>query len=138
SSFALAHGYLGAQLAYAGEPEGAIVEANKAIRLSPRDPELFHFFLAVGTAHFVAGRYAEAVEWAKKVIQEKPEVPSGHRLLAASYGQLGQTEEAAAALEGALRLAPGLSVEFVRNTIHFSIREHSDLYIEGLHKAGLK
>jgi adenylate cyclase len=137
-SFALAHGYLGAQLAYAGEPKLAIAEANKAIRLSPRDHELFHFFLAIGTAHFVAGRYDEAVEWAKKMIQEKPEVPSGHRLLATSYGQLDQTMEASAALEEALRLTPDLSIEFVKNTIHFSIRAHFYRYIEGLRKAGLK
>ena len=137
-SFALAHGYLGAALAYGGAPEEAIAEELKAIRLSPCDPELFHFFLAIGTAHFVAGRYEDAVEWAKKVIQERPDVPSGHRLLAASYGQLGQTDAARVALEGVLRLVPGLSVELVQKTIFFKIREHSDRFVEGLRKAGLK
>ena len=137
-SFALAHGYLGVALAYGGEPEAAIGEAQKAIRLSPRDPELFHFLLGIGTAHFVAGRYEDAVEWAKKVIQERPDVPSGHRLLAASYGQLGKTDAAKVALEGVLRLVPGLSVDLVEKTIFFKIREHSDRFVEGLRKAGLK
>jgi adenylate cyclase len=137
-SFALAHGYLGAALAYGGVPEAAIAEEFKAIRLSPRDPEIFHFFLAIGTAHFVAGRYEDAVEWAKKVIQERPDVPSGHRLLAASYGQLGQTDSAKAALEGVLRLVPGLSLDLVEKTIFFKVREHSDRFVEGLRKAGLK
>ena len=137
-SFALAHGYLGAALAYGGVPEAGIAEELKAIRLSPRDPELFHFFLAIGTAHFVAGRYEDAVEWAKKVLQERPDVPSGHRLLAASYGQLGQTDAAKAALEGVLRLVPGLSIEFVQKTIFFKISEHYDRFVEGLRKAGLK
>jgi adenylate cyclase len=125
-------------LAYGGEPEGAIAEELKAIRLSPRDPELFHFLLGIGTAHFVAGRYEDAVEWAKKVIQERPDVPSGHRLLAASYGQLGKTDAAKVALEGVLRLVPGLSVDLVEKTIFFKIREHSDRFVEGLRKAGLK
>jgi len=137
-SFALAHGYLGVALAYGGEPESAIAEAQKAIRLSPRDPELFHFLVGIGTAHFVAGRYEDAVEWAKKVIQERPDVPSGHRLLAASYGQLGNTDAAKVALEGVLRLVPGLSVDLVEKTIFFKIREHSDRFVEGLRKAGLK
>ena len=137
-SFALAHGYLGVALAYGGESEAAIAEAQKAIRLSPHDPELFHFLLGIGTAHFVAGRYEDAVEWAKKVIQERPDVPSGHRLLAASYGQIGQTDSAKAALEGVLRLAPGMSVDMVEKTIFFKVREHSDRFLEGLRKAGLK
>jgi adenylate cyclase len=137
-SFALAHGYLGAQLAYAGESEEAIAEANRAIRLSPRDPELFHFFLAIATAHFVAGRFDEAVEWSNRIIQEEPGVPAGHRLLAASYGQLGRTEEASAALEGALRVAPYLSLASVKNMIHFKNPAHSELYVEGLRKAGLQ
>ena len=137
-SFALAHGYLGGQLAYAGKSEEAIAEANKAIRLSPRDPELFHFYIAIGTAHFLAGRYSEAVAWSKKVIQEEPRVPAGHRLLAASYGHLGQTVEAIAALEGALRVAPHLSLATVRNAIHFRNPADSELYIDGLRKAGLK
>ena len=137
-SFALAHGYLGVALAYGGEPEAAIAEAQKAICLSPRDPELFHFLLGIGTAHFVAGRYEDAAEWAKKVIQERPDVPSGHRLLAASYGQLGKTDAAKMALEGVLRLVPGLSVDLVGKTIFFKIPEHSGRFIEGLRKAGLK
>jgi predicted Zn-dependent protease len=126
------------QLAYAGQPEAAIVEANKAIRLSPRDPELFHFFLAIGTASFVAGQYDEGAQWAKKVIREKSEVPSGHRLLAASYGQLGQTTEAKAALKDTLRIAPYLSVESAKNTIHFKNPADTERFIEGLCKAGLK
>lgn len=137
-SFALAHAYLSLQLAFGGKPEAAIAEANKAILLSPRDPELYHFFVAIGVAHFVAGRYSEAVEWAKKTIQENPNIPSGHRLLATSYGQLDQIKEAREALEGALQLTPNLTIELVRNTINFSIIAHQDRYVEGLRKAGLK
>ena len=122
----------------AGKSEEAIAEANKAIRLTPRDPELFHFYIAIGTAHFLAGRYAEAVAWSRKVIQEEPRVPAGHRLLAASYGHLGQTVEASAALEGALRVTPHLSLATARNTIHFRNPADSELYIDGLRKAGLR
>lgn len=42
-SFALGHGYLALQLAFmVGRTDEAIKEAEMAIRLSPRDPELYH------------------------------------------------------------------------------------------------
>jgi TolB-like protein/Flp pilus assembly protein TadD len=136
-NFALAHGYLSCQLGYAGEPEAAIEIGHNAIRLSPRDPELFHFHVGIGTGHFIAERYEEAVTWANKVIAERPETPAGHRLLAASLAQLGRIEEARRVLEDVLSMTPGLTATLLRNITHFKNPADFDRYIDALRKAGL-
>ncbi|MHC4149951.1 MAG: tetratricopeptide repeat protein, partial [Planctomycetota bacterium] len=136
-NFALAHGYLSLQLAYAGETEAAIEAGHKAIRLSPRDPELFHFHIAISTAHFVDEHYTEAVTWANKVMAERPETPAGPRLLAASLAQLGQIEEARRAMEGLLSITPGVTATLLRNIIYFKRPADFDHYIDALCKAGL-
>jgi adenylate cyclase len=136
-NFALAHGYLSLQLAYAGEAEAAIEAGHKAIRLSPRDPELFHFHVAIGTGHFIAERYEEAVEWGNKVMAERPETPSGRRLLVASHAQLGQIAEARKAMEGLLNITPSLTATLLRNIVYFKRSEDFDRYIDALRKVGL-
>jgi adenylate cyclase len=136
-NFALAYGYLSLQLAYAGEAEAAIEAGHKAIRLSPRDPELFHFHTAISTAHFVEERYTEAVTWANKVMAERPESPAWRRVLAASLAQLGQIEEARKAMEGLLNITPSLTATLLRNIVYFKKPEDFDRYIDALRKAGL-
>jgi adenylate cyclase len=136
-SFALGHAYLALQLAFAGEPDEAIDEAETAIRLSPRDPELFHFFVAIGTAHFVAGRYEEAVAWAEKSVSARPSVPGPLRLLTTSLAHLDRTDEAREVFKRVLEITPHVSATGIRSAIHFSKSEDLQRYIDGMRKAGL-
>jgi adenylate cyclase len=140
-SFALGHGYLALQLAFiAGRTDEAIKEAETAIRLSPRDPELYHFFYAIGMSHFVAGRYGEAVTWAEKAENERPAgIGFGPlRLLASSYAHLDRMGEACDAFAGVLEVTPRISSTSIRNAIHFGRPEDLERYLEGLRKAGLQ
>ena len=140
-SFALGHGYLALQLAFiAGRTDEAIKEAETAIRLSPRDPELYHFFYAIGMAHFVAGRYNDAVTWAEKAENERPAgIGFGPlRLLASSYSHLDRLDEARGAFAGVLEVTPRISSTGIRNAIHFGRAEDLERYLGGLRKAGLQ
>jgi len=138
-SFALGHGYLALQLAFiAGRTDEAIKEAETAIRLSPRDPELYHFFYAIGMAQFVAGRYDEAVTWAERAENERPAgIGFGLRLLASSYAHLDRLEEARDAFARVLEVTPRISATSIRNAIHFGRREDLERYLDGLRKVGL-
>jgi TolB-like protein/cytochrome c-type biogenesis protein CcmH/NrfG len=136
-NFALAYGYLSLQLAYAGEVEAAIEAGQKAIRLSPRDPELFHFNTAICTAYFVDERYVEALTWANKVIAERPGVPAARRVKAASLAQLDQIKEARRAMDDLLSITPGATATILRNIIYFKRPADFDRYIAALRKAGL-
>jgi len=137
-NLAYAYGGLGQALALSGEYEKAVVQINKAVRLSPHDPFIVYWFGHLGLAAFADARYEEACEWGRKVVRENPQFPGGHRLLAASYGQLGRINEAAMELKELLRLMPGMIPEDVRKQVPFKKANDMERYIEGLLKAGLK
>jgi len=64
--------------------------------------------------------------------------PGGHRLVAASSGQLGLTQAAANELKELLLLMPGMTADDVRKQVPFKRSSDMERYIEGLRKAGLK
>ena len=53
-----------------------------------------------------AGRYEDAVDWAKQSVRVNPDTAFAHLVLAASYAQLGHIDEARAALAEVLRVEP--------------------------------
>lgn len=136
-NFALAHGYCGLALAYSGETEAALAAARQALRLSPRDPELVHFYITMAVAYFVAGDYEQAAHWAQEAIRVRPGAPAGHRVLAPSLACLGRMEAARAATDALLQLRPTMTAAAVRATIHFKRAEDQQRYIQGLLRAGL-
>lgn len=136
-SFAVAYGYLALQLAYAGEPEEAIEAANRAMRLSPHDPETFHFCIACSTAHYVAGRDAEALCWARKALSERERVPAALRLVAAAHAQLNDKDAARAALDDVLDVTPQVTIGRIKSVFHFKRPEDLDRYVDGLRRAGM-
>jgi len=137
-SLANAYGALGQALALAGQYDAAVEQMNKAIRLSPRDPFLVYWFGHLGLAAFTEERYEEAYEWGKKCVQENPNFPGGHRVIASSCGHLGRTKEAQAALKELLLLMPGMTIDDVRKQVPFKNPRDMERYLDGLRKAGLK
>jgi TolB-like protein/Tfp pilus assembly protein PilF len=137
-NLANAYGALGQARALAGEYEAAITHINKAIRLSPHDPFVVYWFGHLGVAAFADERYEDACYWGRKTIQQNPNFPGGHRLVAASCGQLGRTKEAAHELKELLLLMPGMAADDVRKQVPFKKSIDMERYIEGLRKAGLK
>jgi adenylate cyclase len=87
-------------------------------------------------AHFVAGRYSEAVQWARKCIHRKPIWRVGHAVLAASLAQLDLLEEAKAAVDNYLEIIPDETISDLR---FLPFKDHTDEHRleEGLRKAGL-
>jgi len=137
-NLASAYGAVGQALALVGEYESAVTHINKAIRLSPHDPFVVYWFGHLGVAAFADERYEDACYWGRKTIQQNPMFPGGHRLVAASCGQLGRTQEAANELKELLLLMPGMTADDVRKQVPFKRSIDMERYIEGLRKAGLK
>jgi TolB-like protein/cytochrome c-type biogenesis protein CcmH/NrfG len=137
-NLANAYGAIGQAMALEGEYEPAVTHINKAIRLSPHDPFVIYWIAHLGVAAFADERYEDACYWGRKTIQRNPKFPGGHRLVAASCGQLGRAQEAASALTELLGLMPGMTAEDVRKQVPFKRPGDMERYIEGLRKAGLK
>ena len=56
-----------------GEPDRAVEHFAHAMRLSPIDPSIFAMQQGTAHAHFFAGRYDEALTWAKMALRELPD-----------------------------------------------------------------
>lgn len=136
-NLAFARMWGGGFFALTGEAARAREELGRALRLSPRDPANYWTFGFLGLAEFAAERYADAAHWAAKSLHLHPGFPTGHRLLAASYGQLGDAQQARAALEGLLGIAPDTTIAKTRAGVPWRHAIHMDRYADGLRKAGL-
>ncbi|MDH3739134.1 MAG: tetratricopeptide repeat protein, partial [Alphaproteobacteria bacterium] len=136
-NLAFAEGVLAICHAFRGDYGDAVTHAERADRLSPRDPLRVTWYQARAHAALGTQQYEEAAIWAKKSIEAYPKLPAGWRVLAACYGHLGRLEEAAAALQEVLRLYPDLTIESIRASQPSTRPEHVELYVEGLRKAGL-
>ncbi|MDF0602142.1 hypothetical protein P1J78_15490, partial [Psychromarinibacter sp. C21-152] len=90
----LAHGSLGTALAISGRTDEAISRQEIAIRMNPRDPSIFFRFSGLALAHYQAGRYAEAADWAGKSARRMPRWYFAHFVLAASLVALDRVEDA--------------------------------------------
>jgi TolB-like protein len=120
-----------------GEPDLAIDHLTRAIRLSPFDPLMFGMVGMMAVAHFCAGRYAEAAEWAEKACLERPGILATLRGAVVNNALAGRRQETERALARLLELDPGMRIRDVRNHRSFGRAEDLARYEEGLRRAGL-
>jgi predicted Zn-dependent protease len=77
---------------------GRTVEAlgviDKRLRLNPYELGNHVYYSMKAHAHYTAGQYDEAFDWAQKASQLRPEAPEQHILSAATLGQIGRINEA--------------------------------------------
>ncbi len=136
SNFAAAHGYLGSAFAMDGQSDKAIHHVEQAIRMSPHDPQNAMFNAHLAAAHYLAGRYVEAIGCARKALQQRSGLTSAHRIYIASLAQAGQLDEARAALARLNELQPEHSIAWIERTIPYTPRPMAK-FLEGMRKAGL-
>jgi len=123
----------GAVLVYSGHPKAAIESFEIAKRLNPGMGS--SRYEPVGWAYYLERRYEEAVTALKAGLRTSPSDYYNHAGLAASYAQLGRTDEAVHAAGEVRRVWPFFDVDsFVAQ---FDAANRA-LIVEGLHKAGLK
>jgi len=130
-----------------GSIEEVIPLEEQAIRLSPRDPRIGHFYRTIGHVYLLQSRTDEAISWLERARNAVPELPFVYALLAAAYGLKGDTERAAAELAEARRLSNYHRYSSIAQLKAFSfgyggsapnIRALLDAtYIAGLRKAGM-
>jgi adenylate cyclase len=136
-NFAAAHGYLGLALALAGRCEEAIAHGEQAIRMSPHDPQNAVFNVALAAAHYLEGRFTEAVGFGRKATQQRPELSGGHRIYVASLAQAGQIDEARVALQRLKELQPSISIAWIERYVPYTAGTMGK-FLDGMRKAGLE
>jgi tetratricopeptide (TPR) repeat protein len=120
-----------------GEPEVAIEHCRRALELSPNDPHVLNMHLTTAFAHFIAGRYADAVNLTERASRSHPNRFAKLAIIAASHAQLGEVEKARPYVKQLMELEPGLCLANLRH--RYPIRRDEDYarWSEGLKAAGL-
>ena len=112
---------------------------RKALRLSPRDRNVFHWFSLVAAAKLHLGAYEEAVVWSRQSIAANRTFSMGHFRLAAALSLTSQEEEARASIASGLALDPTFTIRRVRAgspSDHPAYVANYERFIEALRAAG--
>jgi TolB-like protein len=123
--------------AFLGETDIAIEHLARAMRLSPLDPLMFLMQGVTALAHFIAGRYDQATEWAAKAVLEQPNFLGAIRNVAASSALSGRLGEAKKALARVRRLDPELRISNLKDRVGPYRPQDFARFAEGMRLAGL-
>jgi adenylate cyclase len=118
----------------AGRPEEAVQSFERAIRVSPIDPQLALTFAGMGMAFIELRRFDEAIVAGKKARRQDPSFAAAYRCLASAFAHLGRDAEAREASAHLLRTDPAFTISAY---IARGGQSKAELLIEGLRKAGL-
>jgi adenylate cyclase len=135
-NFAAAHGYLGLALALDGRSDQAIDYIEQAIRMSPRDAQNSIFNAGLACAHYLAGRYTQAIGFGRRSLQQREGLIAGHRIYIASLAQAGQIDEARASLQRLKELQPNTSIAWIEKYVPYTAGPMAK-FVEGMRKAGV-
>jgi TolB-like protein/class 3 adenylate cyclase len=121
---------------FIGEHQSAIDRFERALRLSPRDPTVFHMRLGIAYANLFAGHYDTASSAARDALRDQTWV-GGLRILAASKALAGHLDEAREAVDLLFQSDPAVRISNLKDRISPLRPEDFAKYADGLRKAGL-
>ncbi|MEY8843107.1 tetratricopeptide repeat protein, partial [Cribrihabitans sp. XS_ASV171] len=132
-----ADGYatLASSLAYAGRVEDAFAAIEHAVKLNPI--RAFFYVWIEGLAYYVAGDHEKAAELFERVLRANPEFTAAHRMLAATYVELGRIADAEWAAHEVMATAPNFRVALDAQITNFTDPEIKSRYLAALREAGL-
>jgi TolB-like protein len=143
-SWAFAMFALGQCKLYTGSIEETIPLTERAIRFSPREPQIGMWYFQIGEVYLLQSRTDEATLWLEKARNATPAAPYIRAWLASAYALKGETVPAAAELAMARKLSadtrysnlPRLRAYF--DWLAPSVRTLFEAtYFVGLRKAGM-
>ena len=120
---------------FAWRPEEALRSFERAMRMSPVDPQLYTALTGMGFAFIELRRFEEAIVASKKALRHNPAYPGPYRCLASAFAHLGRDAEAHEAAARVLEIEPAFAISswIARSQLSKSAK----LMVEGFRKAGL-
>ncbi len=134
-NYALGYYTLGGIQIYAGQPQAAIPQLERAMRLDPAYAHQSLHFL--GIAYFIAGKYETASVLFKQRILLVPETDLTRAFLAAALGHLGEKQAAQGVWRELKEINSDYSFAEHLGRLPFSVQADADKITEGLTRAGL-
>lgn len=137
-TFAAAHCGLGDSLAYEGNYENAMACFDRAIDLSPNDPQLWAFYSYAAQALLFNKEFEKALTYTQRAsaIPNCQYWTTAHMAVALAY--LDREQEAKNTVARLLQQSPKFSIEFAKEKLFYlKMPEQIDLYLKGLEMAGV-
>jgi len=100
----------GTLLAFKDGGKLAVEHTEHALKLSPLDPHRYFYDSLAATAALSAGKYARAIDLAKRSLRANRTHTSTYRALAIAQWQMGLEQEARETVAELMKLEPGLTV----------------------------
>jgi adenylate cyclase len=135
-SYAEGHMGLCMFLVIAGQAAEAAEEGRKALRYNPVHTNVT-YYVVLSNALYMAKQYEEAVAVGEQGVSRDPNHRGPRHWLAAAHAQLGQMDDARRHLNAVLEMAPGLSLQTMRNLMPHKNKQDIEHFLDGLRKAGL-
>jgi TolB-like protein len=120
-----------------GEPEIALQRIEKALRLSPNDPQTASFHAAKAFAQVFAGRFADAYSSAEAAIRERPGFMYYLCIAAVSAALGGRMDDARRMVMRILQINPAMRISDVNIVTPMRRPQDAAMWVDGLRKAGL-
>jgi len=120
-----------------GEAENAVEHFERAMRLSPVDPELFRMQAGMAMAHLFAGRLDAASSCAEESYKNLPSFLLAVSIVAASRALAGRLDDARRAMAELRELDPALRISNLTAWLPIQRPEDLSVFAEGLRIAGL-
>lgn len=141
-SFVSAYTSLSLASAYLGEAQKTVDYTEKAMRLSPRDRQLFVFQFLYGFGKLLLGEDESAVAALRRSVAGAPQWPLPRAILASALANAGLEDEAKAALAEYLALIGPKPRSIAQLTAQIGstnpiFRAQAEHLIAGLRKAGM-
>jgi tetratricopeptide (TPR) repeat protein len=113
-----AHHGLGWATLYSGDASSALEPLRRAIKLSPKDPRIFGYYLQLSIALLVLGEVEESHRQIQQALLYGNEDPWGHLMLAVTCHLMGDSDSSKAAFRVSQSLDSSLSVERAQSIYH--------------------
>jgi len=129
---------------WVGSLDESIALHERALRLSPRDPQIGYWHFRIGLVHLLQSRTKEAIPWLEKARSAIPTFPLVYSFLGSAYALNGEPQRGAAELAETYRLSAKVWVSTIadmRVTGYWGPPKVRDLietvYFAGLRKIGV-
>jgi tetratricopeptide (TPR) repeat protein len=103
----------------------SIAHFERAIRLSPVDPQMFVIEAGIASAHFIAERIEDSATWAERALKGSADYGPALRIATASHALAGRAANSAQTLTGLQMADPALRLSNLRTRVPY--RRNSDL-----------
>jgi adenylate cyclase len=127
-----------------GRPEKLIEVTDRAIRLSPHDPQLWALYANKGIAYTALNESAQAIDWYRRSLALNPQYVVTQMNLISELALNGQEAEAREMLKRYLSASgPRVRTLAQRKAFHYAFSDNpaylawGDRMVEGLRKAGM-